>query len=169
MHHRIGIWSDDAPHIRAYAQEVGALVVAFGFLEYLSYVWIVLLQRDHAVVELAANLGLRERIALITKMVEREFVESKRTEALNLWRDVANLSDLRNAVCHNPYVFGDADGNDSGEPCLAFTYRTKDALRNLKKRMTNRDDIARGRMKAEETAERLLETITALLESGSTS
>lgn len=141
MKRRIGIWNDGAPHIKLYAQQVGALVVNFGFLEYVSYMWIRYLQQDAALIEVAADMQLGQRISLVKKMAERALDEPQRNEALTLWNRVRELSELRNAVCHNPYIYGWSGGKEEGDPDFAATPRIKDVLKKKSRAMPGRKEI----------------------------
>jgi hypothetical protein len=144
MNQRIGIWGDGAPHIKQYAQHVGAFVVNFGFLEYVSYLWITCLQHDTALIDAAADMPLGQRLTLVTKLAERGIAGPQKEEALELWKQVRRLTELRNAVCHNPYIYGWSSGKEEGDPDFACTPRIKEALKKKSGAMPGRKEIEAG-------------------------
>jgi hypothetical protein len=165
MQHRIGISSDNQPHIDRYALQVGAFVVNFGFLEFVSFIWVNALSKDPTLIEVAADMQLAPRIALLKKLVERELPDPAKKRALHLWDRVTELSNLRNAVCHNPYMFGWTSGIEEGEPDFTATPRMRDALRRKElKPMPNIEDVKKAVETTGEIGKELFEIVLAHLE-----
>ena len=78
--------------------------------------------------EVAVGMPLCQRIALVKKLATRRLDEQRKKEALELWERVQVLSELRNAVCHNPYMFGWTAGKEEGDPDVFFTAEIKKAI-----------------------------------------
>jgi hypothetical protein len=166
MQQRIGIWNDGAPHIKRYAEHVGALVVNFGFIEYLSFQWISALQEDIVLIQVAADMQLSQRILLVRKLAERKLNDPEKKEAMKLWERVRVLSELRNAVCHNPYMFAWTSGKEEGEPDVAATPLLRNALRgNDAREMPNLNEIAAGVVESGKIANQLFELILKHMDS----
>ena len=163
---RIGIWNDNAAHIKEHAQHVGAFVINFGFIEWLSYFWITCLQKDSALIRAAVDMQLGQRISVVKTLIDREFEEPKKKDAVKLWERVIQLSQLRNDVCHNPYVFGWTSGIEGGDPDFRITHRTRDALRKKKRgTMPDQKEIVVGVEETGKIANRLFELILDHLKS----
>lgn len=96
----------------AFAEMIGGLLVNFGALEFSSYRWVGLLADDTIVRDLAIDMQLSKRIALIKRLVSRSnWPENKKKTAVALWDEVSKLAKIRNTVAHNPIrIEAKADG-----------------------------------------------------------
>lgn len=152
--------------MKRYAESVGKLVVNFGRIEYLSYLWISSLQEDTALIEVAVDMQLSQRIVLVKKLVVRKLREPQKKKAAKLWERVRDLSELRNVVCHNPYMFGWTSGVPEGDPDFAATPLIKQTLRGKKGRaMPKFDEILAGVEETESVGNELLGVLIEYVES----
>jgi hypothetical protein len=87
-------------------------------------------------------------------------------ELATLWDRVSALSDIRNAVCHNPYIYGWKDGKEeAGDPDFAAALRVRDGLRKKTPRPPpSVDEIDRAVPETAQIASRLYEIILKHLE-----
>jgi hypothetical protein len=103
-----------------YGQElvplVGKLILNFGALEMQSHLWIDHLSKDDVLVDLALESQFSRRVELIHQFIDREDLDLKVKErAHEAWRAASELSEVRNAVAHNPLIWG-WHGAGKGEP-----------------------------------------------------
>jgi len=103
-----------------YGQEliplVGKLILNFGTLEMQSHVWIDHLSKDEVLVDLALESPFSRRVDLIHQLIDREELDSKvKEQAHEAWRAASDLSEVRNAVAHNPLIWG-WRGAEEGDP-----------------------------------------------------
>ncbi len=59
------------PETLPFVEAVGKLIQNFGMIEMQTYEWISVLQTDPIVLEMARRSKLRDRIAVVNKMIER--------------------------------------------------------------------------------------------------
>jgi hypothetical protein len=82
---------------------VGAYVLNFGAAEMATFQWITKFQTDLMVRDMAIDMPLGKRIALVCDLVKRsDLPADRKTRALELWGEVAALSKIRNRVAHSP-------------------------------------------------------------------
>lgn len=85
---------------------VGKMMVNFGAIELLTYIWIDRLAKDPVVLNLALGMPFSKRLDLIQQLIIREFPEGKaKNDALKSWKNAGKLSEFRNEIAHNPIVF----------------------------------------------------------------
>ena len=78
----------------------------FGALELASLQWIDELSTDGIVKEIAIDLKLSRKIALIQTLIKRSNVSAARQKSMiALWDAVSVLSQTRNTIAHNPLLF----------------------------------------------------------------
>lgn len=129
------------PSSIVWAESIGKLLLNFGALELLTYLWIAYLSnRDDVVLDLASEMQLNRRINLILELLRRSKVDEVRRDQIAIkWKNVQPFLELRNAVAHNPVMFGWKDKLTDTEPDFI-------GIPNLKKRSL---DLAvdRGKLK----------------------
>jgi hypothetical protein len=95
------------PHAQQFARAIGGLLANFGYLEFISKAWLNLVSTDQKLVERLDHIPLRQRIHLIQGLIaDGRVPEPHGAKATQLWRRVAELSEIRNQVSHNPILFG---------------------------------------------------------------
>ena|SRR5687767_1241585 len=96
---------------------VGKFMVNFGAIEYQSQLWIDRLAQDEALVDLAIESQFSRRVDLIGDLVTREkgIDAGLKQRCEKEWRRAKELSEVRNAIAHNPAVFG-WHGKEEGVP-----------------------------------------------------
>jgi len=100
---------------RAYSYAIGGVFINFGALEMISFRWVEVLGKDPVVMrDLAIDMNLRQRIKLIVMLITRSsWAPEIQTRSILLWTKVADESNIRNTIAHNPFVWGK---NKEGQP-----------------------------------------------------
>jgi hypothetical protein len=84
---------------------IGAFLINFGAIEMLLLQWIRKFSTDSIVCDIAIDLPLNKRLALVCQLLKRsDLSEERKKRALELWGDVAKISDTRNIIAHSPFV-----------------------------------------------------------------
>lgn len=127
------------PSALVWAESIGKLILNFGALELLTYLWIAYLtDKNDIVLDLSSEMPLNRRIQLILELLRRINLEETKHNKISLaWKRAQPLLELRNAVAHNPIVFGWAEQPSNVEPDFI-------GIPNLKKRSL---DVAVDRVK----------------------
>ena len=99
---------------KKWAQVVGSLILHFGSLEFLSFVFIEILD-NAAARDAAMRMIFSKRIKLVRELIGKsQWKDNKKQEALKLWGDVAKECKLRNEVAHNPFYVKLIQGKNVG-------------------------------------------------------
>ncbi len=78
-----------------------------------TFQWITALTTDLMLRDVALDMGLSRRIDLVCQLIGRSTEsEEKKARAVAVWREVSELSKIRNKVAHSPMV---PNPNGSGE------------------------------------------------------
>ena len=84
---------------------VGAFLMNFGAAEMSLLQWIDRLSKDKIVRDIAIDLPLNKRLALVCDLIKRSDLSKERKDkALSLWGEVSKISITRNIIAHNPFV-----------------------------------------------------------------
>lgn len=68
-----------------------------------TFQWITSLTTDLILRDVAIDMPLSKRIALVCQLVKRStYMEGKKAKALEIWGEVARLAEMRNKVAHSP-------------------------------------------------------------------
>jgi hypothetical protein len=104
------------PHGQELIPLVGKLMLNFGTVELQSHLWIDHLSHDDLLVDMALEAPFGRRVDLIHQLIDREQLPpSLKERAHEAWKAASALSEIRNAVAHNPLVWG-WRGPEQGEP-----------------------------------------------------
>ena len=89
---------------RQWAQVVGSLILHFGTLEYLTFIFIELFS-GAAARDAAQKDKFAKRIRTVKELIEKSsWSESQKNTALDLWIKVDGHREFRNEVAHNPFI-----------------------------------------------------------------
>jgi hypothetical protein len=89
---------------KQWAYVVGSLILHFGSLEYLSFIFIEIFSGAPAR-DTAMSLTFSKRIKMVKKLIKQsKWVEDERKAALKLWAEVAVKSKFRNEIAHSPFI-----------------------------------------------------------------
>ena len=111
------IFKIDHPSTDPWAKAIGQLIVNFGAIEIISLGWIDNLSTDQIVHDMASDMPLSRRIQLITHLIDRSKAPRKtKNQAKAKWKEISEVSQIRNSVAHNPIVFGWNSEDESGIP-----------------------------------------------------
>lgn len=96
---------------------IGKLLINFGALEMLSYVWIERLGRNQILYELAIEMDFSHRIQVIQTLIAASSLSKDLKERIRTtWDKVSRVSATRNAFAHNPLVLGWRNRPAEGSP-----------------------------------------------------
>jgi hypothetical protein len=97
---------------RLWSNAIGGLILNCSQIEFASVRWVEHFARDPLLSELAIDMQLSRRLQIIRKLVERsELPPDAKKRAIELWREVGKLSEIRNTIAHSPFIIGTtADG-----------------------------------------------------------
>jgi hypothetical protein len=107
----------NAPGADRWAFVVGALVLNFGALEFLTLVWISRLSPQTA--RLPVKLEFTKRIHRVIRLIRSATLPSgapRKDEIINAWKAVEKLAEVRNLIAHNPVVEGWHGDHSDGRP-----------------------------------------------------
>jgi hypothetical protein len=91
--------------IEDWANLSGAFMINFGAAEIATFQWITKYATDLMVRDMALVMPLNKRIKLVCDLVNRsELDESRKRRAIELWGEIAKLSEIRNTVAYSPFV-----------------------------------------------------------------
>jgi hypothetical protein len=89
---------------KKWAQVVGSLILHFGTLEYLSFLFIGIFSGE-AARDAAMPLTFSKRIKLVKKLIKKSnWADVEKIAALKLWSEVAEKCKFRNELAHNPFI-----------------------------------------------------------------
>ncbi|HTD66350.1 MAG TPA: hypothetical protein VK846_07460 [Candidatus Limnocylindria bacterium] len=92
-----------APTPQQQTELIGAFILNFGAAEMATFQWITALTTDLVLRDVAIDMPLSKRIALVCQLVKRANApEDKKARALEIWGEVAKLSETRNKLAHSP-------------------------------------------------------------------
>ncbi|MGH9962658.1 MAG: hypothetical protein ACREBC_37010 [Pyrinomonadaceae bacterium] len=90
-----------------WANAIGSVLVNFGTLELLTYVWIERLSQSRVLFNTALDMQFARRCRLTIELIQERASDRKsKTEATRAWRKAETLAAFRNWIAHNPLVFG---------------------------------------------------------------
>ena len=93
---------------------IGGLFLNFGGVEFIAFRWIEHLSQDAAFAQSSIDFLLGKKLATIRKLIASSSLsDDLRARATELWREIEEHAELRNALAHNPFVSG---LNTSGNP-----------------------------------------------------
>ncbi len=96
------ILSNDEEH-RAFAHDLGYAVLNCGTLETLTYSYAALLTDEHFFGTDIGGKGFADRRAHVIRLLEEAPIsEALREQAVQLWRETAEVMTRRNVIAHNP-------------------------------------------------------------------
>jgi len=87
---------------------IGNLIINFGAVEFASFRWIEFLSTDDIMRDVAIDMQLSRRFALINRLIDRsKWPDARKSQAKQLWCEIKSLSKTRNKIAHNPIGFND--------------------------------------------------------------
>ena len=107
----------NSPHTEQWALSIGKLVLNFAAIELHTYWWLGKLSGDKQLAVRALSCPFKKRVDHVIELLKASSLdnESKATCSA-LWSEALELAKIRNAIVHNPLVFGWPSGNESGPP-----------------------------------------------------
>jgi hypothetical protein len=95
----------DQEHL--WSDSIGGLILNFGHVEFCSFRWIRHFATDPLLGDLVIDMTLDKRLQVIRELIERSHLSpDARKRAIELWREVGEISKIRNTIAHNPIIFG---------------------------------------------------------------
>ena len=96
---------------------IGQLMLNFGALEFVTNYGIYQLAKDELLHDISVGMPFTKRLKLLEQLIERQESPPLMKQQLKTsCKKMGKLSELRNAVAHNPLVFGWNDPEESGTP-----------------------------------------------------
>jgi hypothetical protein len=87
------------------AKLIGSFLMNFGAVDVILFKWIDKYSTDPIVRDLAIDLPLSKRLALVCELIKRSSLpEESKKKALTLWGDVGKISEIRNIIAHSPFI-----------------------------------------------------------------
>lgn len=86
------------------AEAIGAFILNCGAAEMATFLWITGLSTDLMLRDVAIDMPLSKRIALVCQLIKRSNQpDSEKSQALSMWGEVARIADAtRNKIAHSP-------------------------------------------------------------------
>ena len=107
----------NSPHTERWAAPLGKLVLNFAAIELHTYWWLAKLSGDRELAVKALNWPFKQRVDRIVELLKASVLDNgQKLTCSNLWSEALELAKIRNAIVHNPLVFGWPSGNESGSP-----------------------------------------------------
>jgi hypothetical protein len=86
---------------------IGGLFLNFGGIEFIAFRWIQHFANEQSLADSAFEMLLNKKLKTIRELVKKsDLTPDVQKRAIELWNEVGKLSKTRNAVAHNPWVFG---------------------------------------------------------------
>ena len=110
-------YSVDSPHVKAWPELVGNLIVNFSTIEMEACIWLIQLSEQFDSFNRFAEIPFAERVKEVKKYAALRATNNNwGRETARSWDRALELAKLRNRVAHNPIVFGWNDPNEKGTP-----------------------------------------------------
>jgi len=106
----------DSEHTKPWLAPLGKLVANFGVLELFSYQWIAKLGGQPALAAVAKDLFAKRVGTLKDLLHTAKLPHPIKVTATKLWDEALQIGKERNAILHNPIVFGYSTAGESGPP-----------------------------------------------------
>jgi hypothetical protein len=107
----------NAAHTKPWLEPIGMLVVNFGAVELQTYLWLGDLAEDKQLPFRALKWPFKRRVtevmAQLDRCVSNEAVKQRCNSA---WDQSLEIAKRRNAIVHNPILFGWTSGKEDGTP-----------------------------------------------------
>lgn len=109
----------DSRHTQPWLEPIGKLAVNFGAIELHTYWWLGALAGDPGVARGALRKPFTQRVGRITELLRTRIDDAPlRDEALAARQEAESVAEFRNAILHNPLVFGWHSLPETGSPDL---------------------------------------------------
>lgn len=107
----------DSLHSKPWLEPLGKLVLNFGAIELQTYLWLGDLSSDGNLPYQAIEWSFKHRVEKISALVA-ETIKSHtlKSQCMTAWDQALEIAKIRNAIVHNPIVFGWSSGSEVGPP-----------------------------------------------------
>jgi hypothetical protein len=107
----------DPPHTQPWLAPLGKLVLNFSAIELQSYLWLADFSPDGRIPDKDLYGPFKTRVDTITEHLADRVIEDKlKSECLVAWDEALAVAKQRNAILHNPIIYGWHTEDESGPP-----------------------------------------------------
>ena len=107
----------NATHTKPWLEPIGMLVVNFGAVELQTYLWLGDLAEDKQLPFTALKWPFKRRVKeVITQLDRCASNEELKRRCNTAWDQSLEIAKRRNAIVHNPVLFGWTSGKEDGPP-----------------------------------------------------
>jgi hypothetical protein len=107
----------DSPHTQPWLAPLGKLVLNFSAVELQSYLWLGDLSPQGEVPDKDLYARFKPRVDTITNRLADHLIDDTlKSECLDAWDDALGVAKQRNAILHNPLIYGWRTADESGPP-----------------------------------------------------
>ena len=109
--------SPDPSHTESWLKPLGKLVVNFAAIELYTYWWLGALGGSQRSPRDSLRVPFSRRVEDICGLLRQNLKdEALRTKCIEAWHQALDIAKFRNALVHNPIVFGWTSGSQQGPP-----------------------------------------------------
>ena len=104
-------------HTKPWLEPIGMLVVNFASIELQTYLWLGDLSADKQLPFTALKWPFKRRVKEVTSQLDRRVSNEQLKQRCNAaWVQALEIAKRRNAIVHNPIIFGWTSGKEDGPP-----------------------------------------------------
>ncbi len=106
----------NSQHTDGWLKPIGKLVMNFAAIELHTFWWLGLLGKDVDLPKQALGWPFKARVDKLMGLIDIVEDQRLREQCISCWKQTLEAAKFRNAVVHNPIVFGWTSKDESGEP-----------------------------------------------------
>jgi hypothetical protein len=107
----------DPTHTQPWLAPLGKLVLNFSAIELQTYLWLADLSSQGRVPDKYLYAPFKTRVKTITNLLANHTIDDTlKSECLSAWGDALAIAQQRNAILHNPIIYGWRTADESGPP-----------------------------------------------------
>lgn len=153
------------PHAAKWACDIGRLIQNFAAIELQTYWWLRTLGADEAATLKALEWPFKKRVDRVIELIGERVSDASLAEAfVSLWEEALQLAKLRNALAHNPLIFGWESPDETGPPDVIGIPDVAHlgSKPRVSQKITSASQLAKHINEAHRIASRLFEAIAEL-------